>query len=199
MSLAQFLPWVQRVRVSAQPLLAAPCCVLDWQICMSQVGKDTEAQAFLGKLDTDREVGGMVYAAVALAAGASFGGLLLSFHADVPSGPAVVMMFTAAPNRAKAPTISRSLKIPTSAPVGSSTGAAPILWRVNSPAISARLWSGRTDVTVPPLWRRIAAIVMIGSPLGPRGGRDWPRRACGAVCAKRRAKSKNLPCGAAKH
>ncbi len=39
-----------------------------------------------------REVGGMVYAAVALAAGASFGGLLLSFHADVPSGPAVVLV-----------------------------------------------------------------------------------------------------------
>jgi hypothetical protein len=29
-----------------------------------QVGKDTEAQAFLGKLDTDREVGGMVDATV---------------------------------------------------------------------------------------------------------------------------------------
>ncbi len=38
-----------------------------------------------------REVGGMAYAAVALAVLASFGGLLLSFHADVPSGPAVVL------------------------------------------------------------------------------------------------------------
>ena len=31
---------------------------------LHQVGKDTEAQAFLGKLDTDREVGGMVDATV---------------------------------------------------------------------------------------------------------------------------------------
>ena len=52
------------MRVSAHPLLAAPCCVLHWQICLYQVGKDTEAQAFLGKLDTDREVGGMVDATV---------------------------------------------------------------------------------------------------------------------------------------
>ncbi len=39
-----------------------------------------------------RDVGGMVYAAVALAVVASFGGLLLSFHADLPSGPAVVLV-----------------------------------------------------------------------------------------------------------
>ena len=38
-----------------------------------------------------RQVGGMAYAAVAIAAAASFGGLLLSFHADVPAGPAVVL------------------------------------------------------------------------------------------------------------
>lgn len=38
-----------------------------------------------------RQVGGMAYAAVAIAAVASFGGLLLSFHADVPAGPAVVL------------------------------------------------------------------------------------------------------------
>jgi hypothetical protein len=34
---------------------------------LHQVGKDTEAQAFLGKLDTDREVGGMVDATVSRA------------------------------------------------------------------------------------------------------------------------------------
>jgi len=28
--------------------------------CLSQVGKDTDAQAFLGRLDNDRDVGGMV-------------------------------------------------------------------------------------------------------------------------------------------
>ncbi len=38
-----------------------------------------------------RQVGGMVYAAVAIAAIASVLGLLVSFHADVPSGPAVVL------------------------------------------------------------------------------------------------------------
>nr|WP_305880004.1 metal ABC transporter permease [Siccirubricoccus soli] len=38
-----------------------------------------------------RQVGGMVYAAVGLAVLASFGGLLLSFHADLPAGPAVVL------------------------------------------------------------------------------------------------------------
>jgi zinc/manganese transport system permease protein len=39
-----------------------------------------------------REVGRMVYAAVGIGVLASFGGLLLSFHADVPSGPAVVLV-----------------------------------------------------------------------------------------------------------
>ncbi|MDO9707034.1 metal ABC transporter permease [Paracraurococcus lichenis] len=38
-----------------------------------------------------RQVGGMAYAAVAIAASSAYGGLLLSFHADVPSGPAVVL------------------------------------------------------------------------------------------------------------
>jgi zinc/manganese transport system permease protein len=38
-----------------------------------------------------RQVGGMAYAAVAIAAASAYGGLLLSFHADVPSGPAVVL------------------------------------------------------------------------------------------------------------
>ncbi|RAI59122.1 metal ABC transporter permease [Roseicella frigidaeris] len=36
-------------------------------------------------------VGGIVYAAVAIAALSAYAGLLLSFHADVPSGPAVVL------------------------------------------------------------------------------------------------------------
>jgi zinc/manganese transport system permease protein len=38
-----------------------------------------------------REVGGIAYASVAIAAASSVGGLLLSFHADLPSGPAVVL------------------------------------------------------------------------------------------------------------
>jgi zinc/manganese transport system permease protein len=38
-----------------------------------------------------REVGGMAYASVALAVLASLAGLLLSYHADLPSGPAVVL------------------------------------------------------------------------------------------------------------
>jgi zinc/manganese transport system permease protein len=38
-----------------------------------------------------REVGGVACAAVALAAGSSVAGLLVSFHADVPTGPAVVL------------------------------------------------------------------------------------------------------------
>nr|WP_135466353.1 metal ABC transporter permease [Crenalkalicoccus roseus] len=38
-----------------------------------------------------RQVGGMVYAAVAIAATASVAGLLLSYHADMPTGPAVVL------------------------------------------------------------------------------------------------------------
>jgi zinc/manganese transport system permease protein len=38
-----------------------------------------------------RRVGGIVYASVALAALSAWAGLLLSFHADVPSGPAVVL------------------------------------------------------------------------------------------------------------
>nr|WP_149537157.1 metal ABC transporter permease [Siccirubricoccus phaeus] len=39
-----------------------------------------------------RQVGGMVYAAVGLAVLASVGGLLLSFHEDLPAGPAVVLV-----------------------------------------------------------------------------------------------------------
>ena len=38
-----------------------------------------------------RQVGGMVYAAVVIAALAALVGLLASFHADLPSGPAVVL------------------------------------------------------------------------------------------------------------
>jgi zinc/manganese transport system permease protein len=38
-----------------------------------------------------RGVGGMAYAACGIAAAASVAGLLLSFHADVPTGPAVVL------------------------------------------------------------------------------------------------------------
>lgn len=38
-----------------------------------------------------RGVGGMAYAAAAIAAACSVAGLLLSFHADVPTGPAVVL------------------------------------------------------------------------------------------------------------
>ncbi|TDG33250.1 metal ABC transporter permease [Paracraurococcus ruber] len=38
-----------------------------------------------------RQVGGMTYAAVGIAALSAYAGLLLSFHADVPSGPAVVL------------------------------------------------------------------------------------------------------------
>jgi len=38
-----------------------------------------------------RSVGGMAYAACGIAAAASVAGLLLSFHADLPAGPAVVL------------------------------------------------------------------------------------------------------------
>ena len=38
-----------------------------------------------------RSIGGMAYAAVGIAALSAYAGLLLSFHADVPSGPAVVL------------------------------------------------------------------------------------------------------------
>jgi zinc/manganese transport system permease protein len=38
------------------------------------------------------EIGGMVYAASAIAVFASVIGLLLSYHADLPSGPAIVLM-----------------------------------------------------------------------------------------------------------
>jgi len=38
-----------------------------------------------------RSVGGMAYAAVGIAALSAYAGLLMSFHADVPSGPAVVL------------------------------------------------------------------------------------------------------------
>jgi zinc/manganese transport system permease protein len=43
-----------------------------------------------------RQVGGMVYAAVGIAMVAAVAGLLLSFHADVPAGPAVVLAAGAA-------------------------------------------------------------------------------------------------------
>jgi zinc/manganese transport system permease protein len=43
-----------------------------------------------------REVAGMVYAAVGIAAACSTLGLLLSFHADLPSGPAIVLAAGAA-------------------------------------------------------------------------------------------------------
>lgn len=39
-----------------------------------------------------RQVGGLAYAAVGIAAGASVVGLLLSYHADVPTGPAIVLV-----------------------------------------------------------------------------------------------------------
>ena len=38
-----------------------------------------------------RSLGGMAYAAVAVAVGSSVAGLLLSYHADVPTGPAIVL------------------------------------------------------------------------------------------------------------
>jgi zinc/manganese transport system permease protein len=38
------------------------------------------------------EIGGMVYAASAIAVFASVVGLLLSYHADLPTGPAIVLM-----------------------------------------------------------------------------------------------------------
>ena len=43
-----------------------------------------------------RQVGGLAYAAVGIAAGASVVGLLLSYHADVPTGPAIVLVAGAA-------------------------------------------------------------------------------------------------------
>ncbi|GGC67582.1 ABC transporter permease [Siccirubricoccus deserti] len=43
-----------------------------------------------------RQVGGMVYASVGIAMLAAVAGLLLSFHADVPAGPAVVLAAGAA-------------------------------------------------------------------------------------------------------
>jgi zinc/manganese transport system permease protein len=43
-----------------------------------------------------REVAGMAYAAVGLALVSSYAGLVLSFHADVPSGPAIVLIAGAA-------------------------------------------------------------------------------------------------------
>jgi zinc/manganese transport system permease protein len=42
------------------------------------------------------EVSGMVYAASAIALASSVIGLLLSYHADLPSGPAIVLMAGAA-------------------------------------------------------------------------------------------------------
>jgi zinc/manganese transport system permease protein len=42
------------------------------------------------------EIGGMVYAAVALALFSSLGGLVLSYNIDLPSGPAIVLMAGAA-------------------------------------------------------------------------------------------------------
>jgi zinc/manganese transport system permease protein len=38
------------------------------------------------------EIGGMVYAASGIAVVASVIGLLLSYHADLPTGPAIVLM-----------------------------------------------------------------------------------------------------------
>jgi zinc/manganese transport system permease protein len=38
-----------------------------------------------------RSLGGMVYAAVGLAVASAFAGLLLSFHVDLPTGPAIVL------------------------------------------------------------------------------------------------------------
>ena len=43
-----------------------------------------------------REVSGMAYAAVGIALAASCAGLLLSYHADVPTGPAIVLVAGAA-------------------------------------------------------------------------------------------------------
>ena len=39
-----------------------------------------------------RQVSGMAYAAVGIALGSSVAGLLLSYHADVPTGPAIVLI-----------------------------------------------------------------------------------------------------------
>jgi zinc/manganese transport system permease protein len=38
-----------------------------------------------------RELSGLVYAAVAIAALSAFAGLLASYHLDLPSGPAIVL------------------------------------------------------------------------------------------------------------
>jgi zinc/manganese transport system permease protein len=38
-----------------------------------------------------RELSGMAYASVAIAALSAFAGLLTSYHADLPSGPAIVL------------------------------------------------------------------------------------------------------------
>jgi zinc/manganese transport system permease protein len=43
-----------------------------------------------------REVSGLAYAAVGIAAGASLAGLLVSYRADVPTGPAIVLLAGAA-------------------------------------------------------------------------------------------------------
>ena len=43
-----------------------------------------------------RQVSGMAYAAVGIALGSSVAGLLLSYHADVPTGPAIVLIAGAA-------------------------------------------------------------------------------------------------------
>jgi zinc/manganese transport system permease protein len=43
-----------------------------------------------------REVGGMAYAAVGIALGASVIGILVSYHLDVPTGPAIVLVAGAA-------------------------------------------------------------------------------------------------------
>ena len=43
-----------------------------------------------------RQVSGMAYAAVGIAVASSFAGLVLSYHADVPSGPAIVLIAGAA-------------------------------------------------------------------------------------------------------
>lgn len=54
----------QHVLGLAVPVVRDPRIDSHMQPFLHQVGKDTEAQAFLGKLDTDREVGGMVDATV---------------------------------------------------------------------------------------------------------------------------------------
>lgn len=61
----EFFPRGRCGLVSVVPLAPkSPGSISIYSPFLHQVGKDTEAQAFLGKLDTDREVGGMVDATV---------------------------------------------------------------------------------------------------------------------------------------